>query len=140
MSRPAFQELQLQFSAHLRDPENVPPPGDIEDRRLAIYRRLIFNNVRNFMFRGFPVLRRTLGEDTLSRLVRDWLREHRARSPLFPSLSSEFVAWFATAPDAIAELPPWLPALAHYEWIETELTLADPAPVIARQPGVLSLM
>lgn len=133
MSRPAFQELQLQFSAHLRDPEHVAPPADIEERRLAIYRRLIFNNARNFMFRGFPVLRRTLGEDTLLRLVRDWLREHRARTPLFPSMSSEFVAWLATAPAAITELPPWVPALAHYEWVETELNLADAAPVTVRR-------
>ena len=139
MTRPAFQELQLQFSAHLRDPENVAPPGGIEDRRLAIYRRLIFNNVRNFMFRGFPVLRRTLGENTLSRLVRDWLREHRARTPLFPSLSSEFVAWVATAPAAIATLPRWVPELAHYEWIETELNLADAAPASGMHHDELAL-
>lgn len=139
MTRPAFQELQLHFAAHLRDPEHVAAPDGIEERRLAIYRRLVFNNVRNFMLRGFPVLRRTLGEETLTQLVRAWLREHRAQTPLFPRMSSEFVAWLATAPDAIAELPPWVTELAHYEWIETELKLADHAPPVDLKQGVLAM-
>lgn len=139
MSRPAFQELQLRFAAHLRDPENVAAPDGIEDRRLAIYRRLIFNNVRNFMLRGFPVLRRTLGEETLTRLVREWLIEHRARTPLFPRMSSEFVVWLAGAPAAIADLPPWVPELAHYEWVETELTLADLTPPAGLPSGTLTM-
>lgn len=139
MTRPTFQDLQLRFAAHLRDPDNVAAPDGIEDRRLAIYRRLVFNNVRNFMLRGFPVLRRTIGEEVLTRLVRQWLREHRARTPLFPRLSSEFVAWVAGTPEAIADLPPWVPELAHYEWVETELTLTDQAPSAGGPRGTLTM-
>jgi hypothetical protein len=41
---PEFQRKQYEFAAHIRDPEkNAAPPG-IEDRRLAIYRDLFFNN------------------------------------------------------------------------------------------------
>ncbi|MGA0002453.1 MAG: putative DNA-binding domain-containing protein, partial [Steroidobacteraceae bacterium] len=42
-------ELQRCLAAHLRDPEGSPPPPDIEDRRLAVYRDLFFNNLRDLL-------------------------------------------------------------------------------------------
>ena len=46
MSAPDFRQVQREFAAHLRDPANNPAPGNIEERRLAIYRELFFNNVK----------------------------------------------------------------------------------------------
>ena len=34
---PDYQQKQYAFAAHIRDPENIPPPEGIEDRRMAIY-------------------------------------------------------------------------------------------------------
>ncbi|MEN1729203.1 MAG: DNA-binding domain-containing protein, partial [Pseudomonadota bacterium] len=56
-------ELQRRFAGHLRDPDNVPPPEGIEDRRLAIYRRLFFNNLSNLFARNFPVIRKLTEDD-----------------------------------------------------------------------------
>ena len=50
-----LRDLQLAFAAHIRDPQNRPAPAGIEDRRMAIYRELFFNNVRDLLGRGFPV-------------------------------------------------------------------------------------
>ena len=43
--RPKFQEQQYAFAAHIRDPQNVPAPEGIEDRRMAIYRELFFQHL-----------------------------------------------------------------------------------------------
>jgi len=40
-----FQDKQYAFAAHLRDPDNVPAPEGIEERRMAVYRELFFNNL-----------------------------------------------------------------------------------------------
>ena len=54
--RPEFQEKQFAFAAHIRDPKHVPAPDDIEDRRMAVYRDLFFNNLKSLLSNMFPVL------------------------------------------------------------------------------------
>jgi len=55
---PLFQQEQYRFTAHIRDPEKNPAPDTIEDRRMAVYRDLFYNNVEGFLSRSFPVLRK----------------------------------------------------------------------------------
>ena len=64
-----LQDQQFALSRHLRDPSHPPPPG-IEERRLAIYRDLFFNNIESLLAGNFPVIRQTLGDDAWRRLVR----------------------------------------------------------------------
>jgi len=49
-----FQETQRRLTAHLRDPEANPAPEGVEDRRLGIYRRLVFGNLSRLL--GGPEL------------------------------------------------------------------------------------
>ena len=44
-----FQDKQYAFAAHIRDPDNTIEPEGIEDRRMAIYRTLFFNNLYNLL-------------------------------------------------------------------------------------------
>ena len=60
---PAFQRHQYAFAAHIRDPEHNPAPTGIEDRRMAIYRSLFFNNVSQLLAKTFPVLHQILGAE-----------------------------------------------------------------------------
>jgi hypothetical protein len=46
---PEFQQKQYAFAAHIRDPEQNPAPAGVEDRRMAIYRELFFNNLHNLI-------------------------------------------------------------------------------------------
>lgn len=115
------------FAAHLRDPAAHPPPPGIEDRRLAVYRELFLNNVRALLASNFPVIRSTLGEAEWNALVRDFYAHHRSRTPLFPEIGQELLGFLQRRAAEGAGDPPWLAELAHYEWVELALQIADTA-------------
>ncbi|MEE4639557.1 MAG: putative DNA-binding domain-containing protein [Wenzhouxiangella sp.] len=111
--------LQAEFAAYLRDPERNPAPAGIEDRRLAIYRRLFFGNLRNLMAKNFPVLRRMLDDAEWDRLIRDFMVEHRPSTPLFPEIGSELLAFVAGPGEHWLAEWPWMAELIHWEYLET---------------------
>lgn len=115
--------LQTEFAGHIRDPENVAAPGDVEDRRMDIYRELFFKNIESLISANFPVLRRLYGKDGWRTLVRDFFIEHRAHTPLFPELPKEFLRYLQDIRGQRPEDPPFLLELAHYEWVELALSL-----------------
>ena len=113
---------QFELTQHLRDPSASPAPAGIEDRRLSIYRDLLFNNILGLLSGNFPVIERTLGEERWERLVRDFYRDHRCHTPLFAEIAREFQRYLQ---DLDALDPPFLLQLAHYEWVELALQLSD---------------
>lgn len=119
----SLRELQLRFAAHLRDPLQQPAPAGIDDTRMQVYRELYFNIIQSLLAANFPVIARTLGKSRWQQLVRDFCREHRAHTPLFPEIGQELIAYLDSRPaDPQA---PWLLELAHYEWIELALKISD---------------
>jgi uncharacterized protein len=118
--RPGFQDVQYRFAAYLRDPKRYAPPDDVEERRVAVYRGLLYRNVEGFMANAFPVLRRLLDEARWHALIRDYFAHHQAHTPLFPKLPQEFLQFLA-ARDEWPGYPPFMPELAHYEWLEAEV-------------------
>lgn len=113
---------QFELTRHLRDPSASPAPAGIEDRRLSIYRDLLFNNILGLLSGNFPVIERTLGEERWERLVRDFYRDHRCHTPLFAEIAREFQRYLQ---DLDALDPPFLLELAHYEWVELALQLSE---------------
>ena len=87
-----FREKQYAFAAHLRDPENVAAPDGIEDRRLAIYRELFFNNLFNLLGTFYPVLRKIYNDAQWRHMIREFMKVHRAETPYFLKLPEEFLA------------------------------------------------
>jgi uncharacterized protein len=122
---PRFQQLQHALTAHLRDPKAHPPPQGVEDRRIGIYRELVYNNLEGFLSRGFPVIRSLHEDAAWHELVRDFLRGHRASTPYFLEIGREFVAWLQDGRNPHAGDPPFLAELAHYEYAEVALTVAE---------------
>ena len=121
-------QQQEAFAAHIRDPEaNQPPPG-IEDRRLKVYRDLFYNNVAKLLASTFPVLRRILSDEAWHALARGYFSRHRSRTPLFLEIPGEFVEYLQNERTADPEDPPFLLELAHYEWVELGLSVADIEP------------
>ena len=121
--------MQRRLTAHLRDPEAHPPPEGPEDRRIGIYRRLVFGNVSRLLEANFPLARKQLGKPAFAALVRSFLREHRAATPYFPRLAGEFQQWYQAAQSSRAHDPPWLGELILYESEKRRLRhLEDPAP------------
>jgi hypothetical protein len=124
---------QYSFAAYLRDPDNVAPPADIEPRRLKIYTELFINNVTSLLGSTFPILAEILGEDRWAHLMRDFYREHKSHSPLFPDLPKEFLHYLSDERTADSQTddqpdPPYMSELAHYEWVEAGLMLAEDQP------------
>ncbi|TWI10558.1 DNA-binding domain-containing protein [Aerolutibacter ruishenii] len=116
------------LAGHIRDPDHAPAPEGIEVRRLQVYRELFFNNVQGLLAGNFPVIRRILDDATWMALLRDFYREHPARTPLFPELPREFLHYLDTRADQGRSDPAWLRELAHYEWVELALQLHETTP------------
>lgn len=119
------------LGAYVRDPGGASAPVGIEARRLKIYADLVFNNIESLLAGTFPVMRTTLGDGAWRALVRDFLREHDSRTPVFTELPRELMRYLDTRVDAGRDDPPWLRELAHYEWVELALQISedDPAQV-----------
>ena len=122
---PELKARQEALAAHLRDPENAPAPEGLSQRGGQVYRRLIFNNIQGLLATNFPVLRRLLGDDAWRALVRDFLAEHRAATPYFLEVGREFLDYLAETRGERSGDPPFLLELAHYEWVELALAVAD---------------
>ena len=125
MAKPNLKEIQFAFTAHLRDPENNPAPDAIEDRRMGIYRELFYNNVEGFLHKGFPVIRSIYNDEDWHRMVRDFFSRHKSQSPYFLEISQEFLTYLQDEREPQPEDPAGLLELAHYEWVELALTVAD---------------
>ena len=122
--RPEFQDKQYALAAHLRDPTNVPPPAGIEDRRLAIYRSLFFNNLYNLLGTMFPVLKKIHTDDRWRYLIRQFMKQHKAETPYFLKLPEEFLAFLQNEFEPDSDDFDFLTELAHYEYAELALSVA----------------
>lgn len=122
---PGFVQKQYEFAAHIRDPENRARPADVDERRMAIYRELFFNNIEDALASSFPVVRDILGPDRWPEMVRDFYARHRSTTPLFPKMPEEFLHYLRDVRSPLYCDPPFLPELAHYEWMELVAAYSD---------------
>ena len=123
--QPEFIRRQYEFAAHIRDPENRPAPPDVEDRRMAIYRELVYTNVEGFIANTFPGLRSLLDDTAWHAMVRDYFSNHRAQTPYFLEIPREFLAWLDNERMPRDDDLPFLQELAHYEWVELALSISE---------------
>lgn len=120
-----FQKVQYAFAAHLRDPRRHKAPRGIEPRRMKIYRELFYNNVAGFLSSAFPVLRRITPDARWHAMARDFFARHRSHQPLFHGIAAEFLEYLEHERGKVRGDPPFLRELAHYEWVELALSLAQ---------------
>lgn len=121
-------DAQHALAAWIRDPDGHPPPPGIEPRRLAVYAELVFNNIESLLAGTFPVAKATLGDAAWHAVVRAFIREHGAQTPVFTELPRELLRYLDVRTAENRGDPAWLPELAHYEWIELALQLSDERP------------
>ncbi len=123
---PDFRAVQIEFAAHIRNPEANARPEDVEERRMKVYRELFYNNIEHFLASAFPVAKKVLGEDSWHRLVREFIHRHPSESPYFLEISQEFLAFLGERPAGAGQtLPPFFLELCHYEWVELALSISD---------------
>ena len=121
---PDFQRKQYEFAAHIRDPEANAAPAGIEDRRMAIYRELFFNNIASLLGGTFPVLKKICGDDRWDELIREFMANYQAQTPYFLEMPKEFLAFLEQGFSLPADDLPFLLELAHYEWVELALSVS----------------
>ena len=124
---PEFQRKQYAFAAHIRDPQHEPAPDGIEDRRMAVYRDLFFNNLSSLLARTFPVVRKIHGPERWNGFIRGFMQHHSAQTPYFLELPREFLAYLQDEYEAGDDDFPFLLELAHWEYVELELSISDAA-------------
>ena len=128
------QSLQRRFSAHLRAPE-TNPLSEFSDARLAVYRRLFFNNVYGLLASNFPVALAVVGAARWRILCRQFYAEYACHNPRFTEFAGQFLDFAAVSP-LLFQQPEFLCELLHYEYVETELMFApDPEPATLRVTG-----
>jgi len=118
-----FQNVQRVFTQHMRDPENNVAPEGIEDRRIKVYRELVYNNIEGFLANSFPVLRKIIKDEQWHEMMRDYVCRHQAHTPLFTKMPQEFLQYLEHERVKDTEDFPFLLELAHYEWIETSISM-----------------
>jgi hypothetical protein len=129
---PEFQRKQYAFAAHIRDPQTTPVPEGIEDRRMAIYRDLFFNNLHNLISSTFPVLKKLHGKDDWHALIREFMVCHQSQTPYFLEIPREFLAFLEHEHVIHENDYPFLLELAHYEWAELALSVSTDTDDLSR--------
>lgn len=125
---PVFQQHQYAFTATIRNPEQNPTPDGIEERRMNVYRELVYNNIEDLLANFFPVLKQILAENRWQGMVRDFVANHKSQTPIFMKLAGEFVDFLQSEYDSKPDDPGYLIELAHYEWVEVALDTACEEP------------
>ena len=125
MDMPAFKKHQYEFTAHIRDPKKNAMPDGVEDRRMNIYRELLYNNIEGFIASGFPIIREIYSDENWHNMVRDFFANHQSHTPYFLEISQEFIDYLQNEREPHADDPAGLIELAHYEWVELALHVSD---------------
>jgi uncharacterized protein len=119
-----FRSVQREFAAQIRMPCDSALHG-IEPRRLKIYQDLCFNNIESFLASGFPVLRSLYDEASWFALVRQFMHGHACSTPYFLQIGTELLDFLEKEHTSGSADPAFIKELAHYEWVELALDIAD---------------
>lgn len=123
---PAYAQHLFKLTAAIRDPEALDI--DIEPRRLAVYQRLFFNNINNFVSSAFPVFKQLMPEEWWLNEIRGFMRNYRCQSPRFYDIAEQFIDYIRSDVRPTNEIdPPFMHELMQYEWLELYLELAEGA-------------
>ncbi|MFB3101403.1 MAG: DUF2063 domain-containing protein, partial [Gammaproteobacteria bacterium] len=84
---------------------------------------LIYNNIEGFIANSFPVLRKITPDDRWHEMLRDYVCNHQAHTPLFPRMPLEFIQYLKDERHRHPQDPDFLLELATYEWAEIAISL-----------------
>jgi len=124
-----FQQVQRQFLAHLRNPGRQQLPAGFARKGVDVYVDLLYNKFNDSLTTCFPVTHAILEGKPWQRLLKDFIAEHRCLSPYYRQIPDEFVLYLQNERQATDE-PPFLAELAHFEWMELVLSIAEAEPVM----------
>ncbi len=121
---PAFQQQQRQFLNYLRQPQAALLPNGFAPERLAVYVDLLYNKFDESLTACFPVIHSLLNQDNWRALLLDFIARHRCQTPYYRQIPDEFVQYLQQERQHPDDWP-FLAELAHFEWIELQLSIAE---------------
>ncbi len=124
---PLFQQYQLQFAAHIRNPHGNPKPQKVATKRMRVYKDIVFANIEAALANCFPVCKRVIGKRLWHKLIRGFFIHHQSHSPLFRQIPEEFLSYLEQL-DKWADIPAtpcYFKSLAHYEWVELAVSSSE---------------
>jgi hypothetical protein len=129
---PTFQQQQRQFLNYLRQPQATRLPAGFAPERLAVYVDLLYNKFDESLSACFPVIHSLLSKKDWRKLLQDFIAEHRCLTPYYREIPDEFLHYLQQERQQPDDWP-FLAELAHFEWIELQLSIAEAEPV-TRKP------
>lgn len=121
---PEFMKIQLDFTAGLRDPQKIHTNNPKEKERRIMYQKIVYNNMDEILENAFPILHEISAAELWESLVTDFIAHHKAQSPLFLKIPQEFIDYLKNTRQS-SDDPPYLFELAHFEWVEHALDIAN---------------
>lgn len=125
MSQSEHIQRQYEFAAHIRNPDQVAVPQDVDPRRMKVYSDLFFNNVKGFVDGTFPVCAEIMGAKRWHEIARQFFEQHHCKTPYFLEIPQEFLQFLENSFEPQDTDPPYLYELAHYEWLELAVDVAE---------------
>jgi hypothetical protein len=124
---PTLQQQQRQLLNYLRCPQSSLLPEGFAPERTAVYVDLLYNKFDESLTAYFPVIHRILPPDGWRALLLDFIARHRCRSPYYRQIPDEFVQYLQQERHQPEDMP-FLAELAHFEWTELQLSIAEAEP------------
>lgn len=124
-----FQQVQRQFLAHLRNPGRQQLPAGFARQGVDVYVDLLYNKFNDSLTTCFPVTHAILEGKPWQRLLKDFIAEHRCLSAYYRQIPDEFVRYLQSERRETSD-PPFLAELAHFEWMELVLSIAEAEPAM----------
>ncbi|MBS3964128.1 MAG: putative DNA-binding domain-containing protein [Methylomonas sp.] len=124
---PEFQQQQRRFLHYLRRPQSSALPEGFAPERAAVYVGLLYNKFNESLSTCFPIIRKILSREDWRALLLDFIAEHRCLTPYYRRIPDEFVQYLREERHRSGDLP-FLAELAHYEWMELQLSISDAEP------------
>jgi uncharacterized protein len=120
-----FQRYQLEFTAHIREPAKHKKPAGVVPERMAVYREAVFNNIFESVSVCFPVCQTVLAKQAWRALIRGFVVNYQAQTPIFREIPPQFLRYLDTQKQVAA----YIKQLAHYEWVELAVGALETKPV-----------
>ncbi|RMA97815.1 HvfC/BufC N-terminal domain-containing protein [Hydrogenothermus marinus] len=95
---------------------------NLPENRLSIYQSLVYNNIEDSCAKAFPLTKKIL-EDKWEKLISDFLKNHKFKSPYLWEVPKEFISFLKNK--GIFEEKSFLYELMLYEWLEIEIFNED---------------
>ncbi len=109
----------------------------INAARMAVYLEAVFNNIFGSVSVCFPVCQVAMGKRAWRALLKDFVKNYAAHSPIFREIPQQFLQFLNTQ-SAQTSLPAFIAELAHYEWVELALSAQTTQPItLSKQTNLL---